>query len=108
MGDGLVMVGYGPAGTADSYGMRRSGENKVTEILRYEKGNVVFGAAAPPSPDGGMPAHARPGDSGGACFRKENPNVLIGIVTTGEQSDAGNGTSYFTSIYRYEGWLSGI
>lgn len=105
LGDALVMIGYGPAGTEDPYGTRRFGENAVTEIRRYQTGNVIFGAAAPPGPDGGVPALARPGDSGGACVRKKKPNELLGIVTTWERTGTGGETSNFTSIVPHREWL---
>lgn len=106
LGDAVVMIGYGPAGPEDPYGTRRFGESVVTEIRRDKTGNVVFGAAAPPGrPDGGVPALARPGDSGGACVRKKSPNELIGIITTWARTEAIGETSEFTSIIPYREWL---
>jgi len=109
VGDSVVMVGYGPieiGGTET--GWRRFGENNVTEILILETGNVVFGAGASPRPGHEAPAHARRGDSGGACVRKDDPKALVGIITMGAPPADGAEISYFTSIHPHEKWLSEV
>lgn len=110
LGDALVMVGYGPREVGDEkgYGVRRFGENAVTQIVRLDTGSVVFGAGVSPGRDYRAPAHVNKGDSGGACVKKENPNVLMGIVTMGSESANGNLISYFTSVFPHAGWLSEI
>jgi hypothetical protein len=110
LGDALVVIGYGAREMNDirDYGSRRFGENTVTMLVKPDKGSVLIGAAAQSIPDGGVPAHTRFGDSGGACVRRDDPNVLIGITTMGIRLASGNEISYFTSIFPYKGWVMKI
>ena len=109
LGDALVIVGYGLGEvTAKEYGSRQFGENRVTRILNLETGSAVFVATDSPGPDGKAPSHAGIGDSGGAVVRKDNPNILIGIISMGANTPDGTKLSLFTSIYPERQWLSDI
>lgn len=110
VGDAVVMAGYGSRGINDrsDYGSRRFGENEVTELVELGTGSLLFGAAVSAGPKYNAPAHTGPGDSGGACVRKENPNILIGIATMGLQTVDGTQISYFTSVFPHRRWLSEI
>lgn len=85
---------------------RRYGYNAVTKLIKPDNGNVIIVAAARSLPDGGVPAQVRPGDSGGACVRKDDTNVLIGITTMVHPSRGRGAISYYTSAFRYSDWIS--
>jgi hypothetical protein len=108
VGDALVIVGYASNDPRYDSILRRFGTNEVTRLMQLETGDVILGAAVLPGPKYEAPAQIRPGDSGGACVRKENPNVLMGIATIGALTDTGKPISYFTSNHRYKAWLSEI
>lgn len=110
VGDPLIIVGYGSRAISDpkDFGSRRFGDNEVTGLSKRKTGNVLFRAAVSPGPKYDAPAHARRGDSGGACVRKDNPNILMGVIAMGTQVPGEAEISYFTSVYPYERWLSEI
>jgi len=107
MGDDLVMVGYGTAEPTD-YAVRQSGETEVTKMFRLQTGSVLFGMVASPMPDGGVSPVARHGDSGGGCVRKENPNVLLGVITMQMQMEGEPQMTLFTSTFSQKRWLKEI
>jgi hypothetical protein len=103
-----VIAGYGPTNDGDrtDAGPRRFGGHVVAKFVSSGNGSVLIAATDQPSPDGGVPAHTRQGDSGGPCVREGHPNVLVGISTTGGESATGSEISYFTSAFEYKGWIS--
>jgi trypsin len=105
VGDAIIMVGYGPGDSSISYGARQFGSNKVTRIFALETGSVVFRAEEQKLPDGSVAAHTGFGDSGGACVKRANPQVFVGVVSIGAQTKDGGKMSVFTSVYSYRDWL---
>lgn len=105
VGDPLVMAGYAQRDPNEKSTLRRFGDNEVTRRIPLETGNMLFSAAAPPGPKYGAPAHAEHGDSGGACVRKDDPNVLMGIITMEVETDTGAKASCFTSLFPHRRWL---
>lgn len=88
------------------FGSRQFGGNKVTRRITYATGNVLFSAVVAPGAKSSTAAVARRGDSGGACLRKDDQNVLIGVVSLGMETVSGTEVSFFTSIFPYRDWLS--
>jgi hypothetical protein len=105
VGDAISMVGYGLGDSALPYGDRQSGSNKVTRIFALETGSVVFSAEEQKLSDGSVAAHTGFGDSGGACVKRSNPQVLVGVVSIGAQTKDGGKMSVFTSVYSHRDWL---
>jgi len=108
--DVITMVGYGTEfATAGSFGVRRYGEN--TFLSMSSDGSAFFVGAQPSVPpvyEGNLfeikhlGPHATEGDSGGPCFNKVAPSVLIGISSTGGVEV---GVSSYTSVHRYLAWF---
>jgi hypothetical protein len=108
--DIITMVGYGTEfATAGSFGVRRYGENALLSMS--SDGSVFFVGAQPSVPpvyEGNifeikhLGPHTTEGDSGGPCFNKLAPSVLIGISSTG---GLGVGVSSYTSVHRYLAWF---
>ena len=108
--DVITMVGYGPGfATARDFGVRRYGENAF--LTMSSDGSVFFVGAQPSVPpvyEGNifdikhLGPHTTEGDSGGPCFNKRDPSVLIGISSTGGLKV---GVSSYTSVHRYLAWF---
>lgn len=105
VGDLITLVGFGPGTLTPVYGFRHFGDNKVNRLIPLETGSAVFRAEEQELSDGSTASHAQPGDSGGACIKKGDKNVLVGITTVGAEKPAGGHMSVFTSIYSHRSWL---
>jgi hypothetical protein len=108
VGDAVVVVGYSSNGEESGSFFRQFGDNEVTEIMEWDTGEVILGAAVAPGPEYPAPARIRNGDSGGPCVRREKRNVLMGIAIADGVTEAGRPISYCTSIIRHTAWLSEI
>lgn len=104
-GDLITLVGFGPGTLTPTYGFRHFGDNKVNRLISLDTGSAVFRAEEQHLSDGSEASHAQPGDSGGACIKKGDKNVLVGITTVGAEKPAGGHMSVFTSIYSNRSWL---
>jgi hypothetical protein len=105
-GDAITMVGYSSGDDASpSYGARYFGDNRVNRLIQLETGSAVFRAEEQQLPSGGAASHTQGGDSGGACVKNGDPNVLVGIVTVGAEKPTGGAMSIFTSVYSHKRWL---
>jgi hypothetical protein len=105
-GDLITMVGYSSgADESPIYGTRHFGSNRVSRLIHLESGSSVFRSEEKLLPDGGAASHMQGGDSGGACVRTSNRNVLVGISTVGARTRDGGHMSIFTSVYSHRGWL---
>jgi hypothetical protein len=106
VGDALVMAGYGLGeDNSKKYGARQFGADRVTRLLNLETGSVVL-VADSPAPEDKAVANADQGDSGGPAVRKDNPNILVGIISMGANTAGGAKVSMFTSVYPHVQWLS--
>jgi Trypsin len=105
VGDAILMVGYGPGDSSLLFGARQFGGNKVTRIFPLETGSVIFRAEEQRFSDGTVAAHTGLGDSGGACVKRAEPQVLTGIVSIGAQTKDGGKMSVFTSVHAHKTWL---
>lgn len=107
VGDYIIMVGHGP-GTDDAdtgqYGDRFFGEGQVVRVARSESGDVQF-FTGKQSSGKGVAANVDHGDSGGPCFSKADPRILVGIVNAQSDDEDGNRLSVFTSVYPHVAWL---
>jgi len=104
-GHEVVMVGYGPGDTHPLYGQRHTVENKITGFTRSESDDVRLVIDAQPTPEGGLTAHATPGDSGGGCVSKASPTKLLGISSITMKTNKGRMASVFTSVNAHRVWL---
>jgi hypothetical protein len=106
-GEPIVMVGYGPADDDDdTFGERHSGANTVGWLRRMETGSVEFVAEAQRQSDGSPTSHIFGGDSGGACLKQRDQNVLVGIAASTARNRKGEALSIFTSVYAHRDWLT--
>ena len=108
VGDLITMIGFGPGTLTPTYGFRHFGDNKVNRLIPLETGSTVFRAEEQQLADGSTASHAQPGDSGGACIKRGDKNVLVGITTVGAEKPAGGHMSVFTSIYSHRSWLKQV
>jgi hypothetical protein len=100
------MVGYSSGDdVSPTYGIRHFGANRVSHIIHLETVSSVFRSEEKMLPNGTAASHMQGGDSGGACVRTSNKNVLVGISTVGSRTPDGRHMSIFTSVYSHRAWL---
>jgi hypothetical protein len=101
----VIMTGFGLGETeypTNPFEYRHFGDSQIAEVERRPSGCTLFTTAVY-AENGRELSRNYEGDSGGGVFSKEDDSVLVGIISSRIEDEAG----VFESVYPHLQWLNG-